>query len=130
MNFLTQFWPQLGVLALFFAFLVKDLLKYKSNSVKASAGLEMLRYFLELVVVIASGFLYWGFFSVVYVVVAVVSVILAFILLRFSNHFEMVKVADPKMRATLASKVRIWDFATVLLLYFAGFFDTIIEFLW
>jgi hypothetical protein len=130
MNFLTQFWPQFSVIVLFFLFLIKDATGFGKDSIKTSATIEVVRYGLEFGVVIASGFLSWNFFSFVYLLVVVFSIFIATMLFIFWRHFEIIKLTDSKMKDMLTSKIRLWDFATIILLFFAGFFDELIAALW
>jgi hypothetical protein len=118
------------VIAIFILFLIKDLIGFKKDSVKYSAAIETARYLLEFCVVIASGFLSWEFFDVIYAIVAILSTLLAGLVLVFWRHFEIAKMANLKMKEIMTSKVRMWDFLTIGLLFCAGYFDTLIAALW
>jgi len=130
MDILTQFWTQFFVLFLFISFLTKDLIGYKKSNIKVSAIIELFRYSTELVVVILSGFLSWGLFEVLYVVDVSIHIILVGVLLVLWKQFTVVAMSSDKTKDTFTSKVRLWDFISILLLFFAGFFDGLIAALW
>jgi len=130
MDILTQFWTQFFVLFLFVSFLTKDLIGYKKSNIRVSAIIELFRYSAELVVVILSGFLSWSMLKVFYVLDVSIHIILVGVLLIFWKQFTLVAMSSDKMKDTFTSKVRLWDFVSILLLFFAGFFDGLIAALW
>ena len=130
MDILTQFWAQFIVILLFIIFLLKDLFGVYTENLKVSSIVEFFRYLIELVVVASTGFLSWNFFKICYVLDVSFSLILTAFIATMWRTFLVVKDSSSEMKSTLTSKVRLWDFASIILLFVAGFFDGLIIALW
>jgi len=130
MDILTQFWPQFSVLIILVLFIIKDLVRFKTDSIRASSAIEILKYSTEFSIVILSGLLTASFFNVVYIIWVVISILLLASLFYFSKTFTGVSKTSAEMKDTFTSKVRVWDFVSVILLLCAGFFDGLIAAIW